>query len=859
MGRRLRGRISIRVPAVALVLACGLILLAPAGGARAALTWSGPVGADSGGQGAAIVAVACPAAGTCIAVTQAGDAVVFDSGAPRTSTPTAIDTEPPTGLACISASQCVAVDGSGNAITFNPANPSAATTAVIDSGQALTAVTCLPAAAQCVAVDATGSAVAFNPSAPGTPRLDAIDSGLKLLGVSCPTQTLCAAIDSADKELTFNPQTTTGASTIQTIDATTNSLTAVTCPSSAQCLAFDNLGEEMSFNPQASSTPQTTILDPFNGIIAVTCPRAGQCVAVDNAGHAVTFAPGQTGTAEAIDAAANLAGLACPSRCVAGDATGHVHVFGPGAGAASTLIDAQAAYSAVACPALSQCTAMDNFGDEATFDPGSPAPAATASIDPNADVIYGIACPATTQCTAVDDLGQAATFDPAAPQAPKVTAIVTGHPLLDVACPATTQCTAVDDDRYAATFNPQSPTAAIYADLNTPAGVSLVGIACPSAGQCTALDGAGDAVTFDPQAPGRPSPRHVLSGPGVAIACPSVTECVAIDAGGDRVTFDPRSARATSTSRVGSQQPVALSCPSPTYCVGLDTAGAADEFDPHGTGATAAHALGDGAQVADLACPAVTRCVAVDYAGTGFTGIQGVAGVPAAVTAPRVTGRRVVGDTLTVRQGVWRNAPTSYSPQWERCTAKGRSCRPIAGATSLTYRLVKADAGHTVRVMETPANPLGTGAAVGSAVSRLIAGPPAGPKVSALRLTDPARGRPQLTIVLAAARYGPRLRTITVRLPAGVSVAPRGTAGSVTLTAGERRVQGAARRARAGLVIALRRQARSLRVRLSAPRLVVSRGLATRIRRHRVRRLKTTIALGSARNLRTAAWMAVGR
>ncbi len=861
MGYYLRGRLGVRAPAVALMLAGGLVLLAPAAGAHATLSWSGPVGRDAGGQGSAIAAVACPAASTCVAVTQGGTALTFDSDAPQRSTPVSIDTVPPTGLACLSTSECVAVDGSGNAITFNPANPSAAVTTPIDSGQSLTAVTCVPGGGQCVAVDSSGNAVAFNPAAPGTHATDPIDTGLRLIGVSCPDQTHCVAIDSADEERTFNPQTTTGPSSIQTVDATTNELTALTCPSSTQCLAFDNIGQQMSTNPQAVSTPTTSDVDPAgNAIVAATCPSSTQCVAVDNAGDVVSFAPGQAGIPTAIDAAKDLAGIACPSQCVSGDATGHIHSFAPtGAGATSTLIDAQAAYSAVACPETSQCTAMDNFGDEATFDPGSAAPAPATAIDPNADVVYGIACPAVIQCTAVDDLGQAATFNPLSPSGATVTAIVTGHPLLAVACPTTTQCTAVDDDRYAVTFNPQSPTAAVYTDLDTAVGTSLVDIACPSPGQCTALDGAGDAVTFDPQAAGTPSPTRVLPGPGVGIACPATTECIAVDGDGDRATFDPRSPAGATTASVSSDQPAALSCPSPTYCVGLDAAGAAFEFDPHGTGATDIRTIGDGAQVADLTCPAITRCVSVDYAGTAFTAVQTLPGLPTAVTVPGVTGHLVQGDLLTAHQGSWRNAPTSYSPRWERCMSSGRSCRAITGATALTYRAVKADVGHALRVVETPANPLGDGPPTTSRATRAIAGLPAGPAVSGARLTDPVRGHPQLTLALAAARFGPQLRTITVRLPAGLSVTARGPAAAAALTVGGRRARGTVRRVRGGFVIALGRAARSLRLRLAGPRLVVSRGLASRVRRHRVRRLSMTIALGTARALRTAARMAVTR
>jgi hypothetical protein len=839
-------------------------------GAYAALTWSGPTGQDTGGQGSAIAAVACPAAGTCVAVDQAGAEVVFDSGAPRATTPASIDSQSPTGLVCPSTTECAAVDGGGNEVTFNPADPSAAAAPVpIDPSESFTGLSCVPGTSTCVAVDSDGGEVTFDPRAPQGAERTTVDQGLRLVGVSCASQTVCVAIDSQDNEVTFDPGVpgdagTASANTAQNIDSPSANLTAVTCVSDTECLAFDNAGNEIFLELQGSlvfTAAPTTVDGPGNSILAVTCLSAGQCVALDNAGNEVSFTPGQQpGQLTQVDPAANLAGIACPSTCVAGDGRGHIDSFSPtGGDLTTTLIDAQAAYSVAACPAASQCTAMDNFGDEATFDPGDSAPAPAGPVDPNADVIYGVACPSTTQCTAVDDIGQAATFSPLSPGTATVTAIVTGHPLLAVACPATDQCTAVDDDRYAATFNPQNPTGAVYTDLDTPAQTSLVGIACPTAAQCTVLDGSGDAVTFDPQAPGRMSPTRVLPGTGVGIACPTTTECVALDGNGNRATFDPATRAPATTAAISVTQPAALSCPSATYCVGLDTAGAAVEFDPHGTGATVVHAIGDSAHVADLTCPAITMCVAVDYAGAAFIGSQTVSGLPGAVTAPRVRGHLVQGALLTARQGTWRNAPTSYSPQWERCTVSGRSCRPIAGATAVTYRAVKADVGHALRVAETPANPLGNGPAVTSRVTRPIAGLPAGPVVSDVRLTDPVRGRSQLTLVLAAARYGPQLRTITVRLPAGVSITARGATDAMALIEGRRRARGVIRRLGGGFVIALRRDARSLRVRVDAPRLVVAPGLASRVRQRRVRRLVLTVAVGPAARLRTTARMAVMR
>src|SRR6202012_1275689 len=155
---------------------------------------------------------------------------------------------------------------------------------------------------------------------------------------------------------------------------------------------------------------------------------------------------------------------------------------------------------------------------------------------------------------------------------------------------------------------------------------------------------------FNPQTTGPRSPVSVLPGPGVAIACPTTAVCIAVDADGDRVTFAPTTPATRTTATISTTQPAALSCPTATYCVAVDIDGTALEFDPHASTPTVAHPLGTAVQPAGLDCPSVGRCVAVDLAGTAFTGTQVIPGLPAATTAPRITGHLVQGDVLTVHQ-----------------------------------------------------------------------------------------------------------------------------------------------------------------------------------------------------------------
>lgn len=99
--------------------------------------------------------------------------------------------------------------------------------------------------------------------------------------------------------------------------------------------------------------------------------------------------------------------------------------------------------------------------------------------------------------------------------------------------------------------------------------------------------------------------------------------------------------------------------------------------------------------------------------------------LPANITPPTVTGTASVLQRLTAHQGSWTQTPTGYSYAWQRCDANGTSCITIDRATSSSYRLLDADLGHTVRVLETAANASGPGSPAASSLSALVAATPA--------------------------------------------------------------------------------------------------------------------------------------
>ena len=102
-------------------------------------------------------------------------------------------------------------------------------------------------------------------------------------------------------------------------------------------------------------------------------------------------------------------------------------------------------------------------------------------------------------------------------------------------------------------------------------------------------------------------------------------------------------------------------------------------------------------------------------------------GAPVATTEPSITGTVQVGQTLTASPGNWTSATTlTLSYQWERCASNGTSCSPIGGATSQTYTIQQADAGHALTVTVRATNQYGTTTKTANNTAAVGGGAPAG-------------------------------------------------------------------------------------------------------------------------------------
>ncbi|HEY2654764.1 MAG TPA: hypothetical protein VGI55_03185 [Solirubrobacteraceae bacterium] len=534
-------------------------------------------------------------------------------------------------------------------------------------------------------------------------------------------------------------------------------------------------------------------------------------------------------------------------------------------------------YAGVACALVSQCTAVDETGDEVTFDPRSGAVLSVATVDPGAQAVYALACPSDTECTAVDLAGNAVTFDPRLPASRSSRRLTrTGDALLGIACPTTDQCTAVDQDRYEITFDPGESGGPRHVLLGTELGTGITGLACGSVTRCVVVDGAGEAVGFNPRRPGRPRPVQVLNDSAVGVVCPSATECVLASSGGERVTLalGPASAAPSlkqgtiSNARVDTAQPTALACPDSTYCLLVDSTGHAVEFDPGGSGATTTGVIAAGQSLSGVACVSPALCVAVDSAGDAFSGAGKLPRTPVATRRPSVSGVALQGHVLRGSARVWSGVRTSLRLQWLRCSRRGRSCYSIPGAIDLSYRLTAADAGHRLRLFEQAANQAGRGPAVVSALTGQVRGLPAGPTVSHLSLSGLGGGHPRLAFELRASIWGPRLRSVRVQLPAGLSARRSGSGfgalpfeafGTGSEIGGLWAGSFAVLRGGRGVELTSDPAAEVLRVDLRSG-LVAAHELIERARRHVRTKLTLTVSIAESagQTLRTAALIALG-
>jgi hypothetical protein len=93
---------------------------------------------------------------------------------------------------------------------------------------------------------------------------------------------------------------------------------------------------------------------------------------------------------------------------------------------------------------------------------------------------------------------------------------------------------------------------------------------------------------------------------------------------------------------------------------------------------------------------------------------------PINTVKPAISGTASVGQELSASTGTWTGGVTSYSYQWQKCTAAA-VCTDVDGATARTYGVRLADVGSTLRVVVTAHNSSGSTASATSDQTGVVA------------------------------------------------------------------------------------------------------------------------------------------
>ena len=127
-----------------------------------------------------------------------------------------------------------------------------------------------------------------------------------------------------------------------------------------------------------------------------------------------------------------------------------------------------------------------------------------------------------------------------------------------------------------------------------------------------------------------------------------------------------------------------------------------------------------------------TTIVTADTHGALPALVAGAANRPAITVGGPERTTLPVGTSLTGSHGTWTNSPT-FAYAWQRCNASGGACTAIPGQTHLSYGLVAADAGHTIRFTVTATTSAGSATATTDA-THVVTGAGAGSSIAVVPL-----------------------------------------------------------------------------------------------------------------------------
>jgi hypothetical protein len=592
--------------------------------------------------------------------------------------------------------------------------------------------------------------------------------------ISCPTVNLCVAVESSHVITSSNPTGGIAAWTVTNVDGfsfgNTPFMSAVTCPSEVLCAAVDtNSGSVVtSINPTGGAAAwKVTRLPAATNLKDLSCPSPSMCVGIG--GDATVIASrNPTGGATAWTAVkvaglpvcgprgegslpCGLTGVSCPTEtfCAAVDTVGNLITSrNPSGGAASWKLSRLGKLisgpeypdllSQVSCGSPELCVLLgaNNIVTSSTPTAGLTGWKLTP-LNVGDHYLTAVSCNSSSFCVAVDQYGDVITSsDPTGGAAAWITTNVEGVPivddpniqgvpLFDVSCPSRSLCVAIDGGNVITSSNPAGGAAA-WAMANVDSSNDVQGVSCPTINLCVAVDHFSNVVTST-NPTGQVTKWTVtnLGRIGVSslssIYCPSSQLCIAT---GDQIAGDwSYSILVTSTDPTGGPAAwkvmreadpgvASVSCPSITLCVAVGGNDVSTSTNPNGgsAGWAVAHLTTGSNFLTDVSCPTISLCVVLDTVGNVLTSSRPSGGVRAWRKVARVSASNV-------------QAMLSC-PSADLCVAADingdvASGDPTGGAA--VWKVTKPSSNHWLSAMSCPSVKLCVAVGYGGDVSTTIA------------------------------------------------------------------------------------------------------------------------------------------
>jgi hypothetical protein len=322
-----------------------------------------------------------------------------------------------------------------------------------------------------------------------------------------------------------------------------------------------------------------------------------------------------------------LSAVACPeqTQCTAVDQVGQETTFNPTASSfagSPVLVDTGGDLTSVACPSNEQCTAVDVTGDEVTFNPRSPGTPKLENVDPQGGTArLSVSCPSTTQCTAADDKspGEEVTFDPATGK--QISAALVGTNMSSLSCSSVSQCAAVTEEGDEVSFDPASPAGATTTSMTN----DLTSVSCiPGGSECIAVSSFFTEVKFDPSSPSGYTSGSLKVEYLESVSCPTSGQCTALAGSpGEEATFAPGSSPGESHATIATkvENVDAISCWSASQCTAVDGQGRELTFNPSVPAGAKTLTVDPDGYLDSLACPVKTQCTAAARGGIAGEGL----------------------------------------------------------------------------------------------------------------------------------------------------------------------------------------------------------------------------------------------